>query len=334
MAERVLGKGTLACLSALALLALAAYSEGRGRSMSLMQSELFDPAAVAQQLSQITAAQTAVFREQEKMTGFKSANQQQLVVKDLPFRLSGYTPPGGVPSAPQSSYSSSQNPGAARLHGYSQPGMTQSYGSPHASADPGPARLHGYSTGMTTGGASPWSGNAPPAYGPASLGGGWKPQVKHNARSSISRAASDFSTSKGREEIRRISLRLKGKRAQRRVSTQELSKIVGGKAVEGLKIVVTPSKPIKATPLEFSRGTKSLFAGLQASASTNLPRSATYSDPFGGMSAEGLPGAFYRYGPHPDGGVANMLTNQLSGIDNAQDRFHYSDQVYHFTPKW
>ena len=66
----------------------------------------------------------------------------------------------------------------------------------------------------------------------------------------------------------------------------------------------------------------------------NLPRAATYSDPFGGAYAHRLPGAFYRDGPHPDDGMTDLLTNQLSGIDNTQDRFHYSDQVYHFTPKW
>ena len=48
-------------------------------------------------------------------------------------------------------------------------------------------------------------------------------------------------------------------------------------------------------PLEFSKGTKALFSGLQDFASQNLPRPATYSDPYGGALAQPLPRAFYRY---------------------------------------
>ena len=117
----------------------------------------------------------------------------------------------------------------------------------------------------------------------------------------------------------------------------ELHKVVGDKDVAGLNVVVRRAKAVKPAPLEFSAGTKAMFAQLQAAAATNLPAAATYSDPFGGTRPLALPvemGAFYRDGPHPDDKMTDMLNQQLEGIDNAQDRFHYADQVYHFTPQW
>jgi hypothetical protein len=32
--------------------------------------------------------------------------------------------------------------------------------------------------------------------------------------------------------------------------------------------------------------------------------------------------------------MAALLHNQLAGVQHAQDRFHYADAVYHFTPQW
>ena len=57
-----------------------------------------------------------------------------------------------------------------------------------------------------------------------------------------------------------------------------------------------PPNLTQVKALEFSRGTKALFSGLQNAAAQNLPRPATYSDPYGGMVAQPLPGAFYRCG--------------------------------------
>ena len=77
---------------------------------------------------------------------------------------------------------------------------------------------------------------------------------------------------------------------------------------------ITRTKHTQAKPLEFSRGTKSLFAGLEAAAANNLPRAATYSDPFGGAKAQPLAGAFYR-----DGKVClidNVVTFSLCGVLN------------------
>jgi len=109
---------------ALSLIALCHVYGGSGRLSALLQSSTFNPAALSGKLAQISSAQTAVLREQEKLPGFRSAaNQQQLIVKDLPFRLSGYTVPGGAPAP--SPYSSQQNAGPARLNGYSQPGTSQ-----------------------------------------------------------------------------------------------------------------------------------------------------------------------------------------------------------------
>jgi hypothetical protein len=69
-----------------------------------LQHERLNPEAVAQQLAQISAQQQAVLRAQEKLPGFETgsatAQQQELLTKDVPYRLSGYTPPGGVPAAP------------------------------------------------------------------------------------------------------------------------------------------------------------------------------------------------------------------------------------------
>jgi len=109
---------------ALSLIALCHMYGGSGRQPALLQRSNFNPTALSGKLAQISSAQTAVLREQEKLPGFRSAaNQQQLIVKDLPFRLSGYTVPGGVPAP--SPYSSQQNAGPARLNGYSQPGTSQ-----------------------------------------------------------------------------------------------------------------------------------------------------------------------------------------------------------------
>jgi hypothetical protein len=91
-------------------------------------------------------------------------------------------------------------------------------------------------------------------------------------------------------------------------------------------------------PIEFSQGTQALFKGLEAAAANELPRPATYSDPFGGARAQPLPGAmgaFYHDGPHAESDrVAALLHQQLDATDNVQDRFHYADTVYHFTPQW
>ena len=84
-----------------ALAVVLALSRG---PIELLQRERLNPEAVAQQLAQISAQQQAVLRAQEKLPGFEpvsaAAQQQELLTKDVPYRLSGYTPPGGAPAAP------------------------------------------------------------------------------------------------------------------------------------------------------------------------------------------------------------------------------------------
>eukprot|EP00802_Teleaulax_amphioxeia_P017244 Tamp_17394.p1 GENE.Tamp_17394~~Tamp_17394.p1 ORF type:complete len:350 (-),score=92.72 Tamp_17394:70-1119(-) len=349
-----MGKASgLALLAALAALAavttLVATGEAwRPANDVLLARPPFNPAAVAQQLAQIASRQRSVLTAQEKLVqeskGSPAAQAAQLAAKDLPYRLAGWTTPG-TPSAAPVPYTggASAASGAARLHGYSTGQVANSGASPWsggggASAG-GAARLHGYSTGqVANGGASPWSGGgaAPPA--PMRLGGGWKPTARAAARDvptekgqAARAAAQDFSTKEGREARRRVSLRLKD---SRRAAQQQLRRVVGKRPVEKLNIVVTKAKPAKVMPLEFSKGTKALFSGLQDFASQNLPRPATYSDPYGGALAQPLPRAFYSDGPHPDAALASSLVNQLSAVGNTQDRFHYASQVYHFAPHW
>ena len=155
----------------------------------------------------------------------------------------------------------------------------------------------------------------------------------HHARRAPHAAGADFATKHGRDETRRIQRRLQARRA----AQLQLKRTMGGRHVERLNVVVRQGKNVKQPPLHFSKGTKVLFADLQNAARLHLPRPATYSKPFGGASPQPLPvqmAAFYRDGPHPDDAVARVLKQQLDRINYAQDRFHYADAVYHFTPQW
>ena len=222
------------------------------KQWSLLQRQ-FDPAAVSQILRQVSQTQEHVLKTQAQLfrttanspAGRAAAHNQQLLTKDLPYRLSGWTTPGTASQqgTTQRPYNDSPN----RLSGFTQPGMTSGGASPWSGqgvSASGPARLHGYSTGqISNGGASPWSGHGAPASGQPSLGGGWKPQVKKSKARRA--AATDFSTEEGRDERRRISLRLKGKSAEKRAAQQELRRVVGARPVEKLNIVVEKAKPVK-----------------------------------------------------------------------------------------
>ena len=155
----------------------------------------------------------------------------------------------------------------------------------------------------------------------------------HHARRAPHAAGADFATKHGRDETRRIQRRLQARRA----AQLQLKRTMGDRHVERLNVVVRQGKKVKQPPLHFSKGTKVLFADLQNAARLHLPRPATFSKPFGGASPQPLPvqmAAFYRDGPHPDDAVARVLKQQLDSINYAQDRFHYADAVYHFTPQW
>ena len=95
-------------IGALGALAVALLTT---RPVELMQRHLqhgrVNPAAVAQQLAEISAMQKRVLTQQSKLSSkFAGASkamgfEQELLTKEAPFRLSGYTPPGGgAPAAP------------------------------------------------------------------------------------------------------------------------------------------------------------------------------------------------------------------------------------------
>jgi hypothetical protein len=254
---------------ALAVLAVIEFAKS---DFPVSPDALLDPAAEAQQLAQISEAQENVLREQARM--------QQLTNQAFHSPLAGWAPPGGSPSAPQIPY----NPSPNRLAGHEQPGMGRTAGSASGQTS-GPARLHGYSTGMVAdSGASPWSwGPGYNSGGQPSLGGGWKPDAstQYGARHAVhakskqyeattypARAPNkqarieeaDFETKKGRDERQRITKRViqqlqllqklkKSEKSQAkresRAAQNELRGVIGGRAVENLKIVITKAKPVK-----------------------------------------------------------------------------------------
>jgi hypothetical protein len=245
--------GALAVVGSGLLLALAVATVHSPSGLLLQVPPRSVEAAVAQQLAEIGSEQQAVLSAQAKLSGFEPAGQTQaLITKDVPFRLSGYSPPGGAPAPSptvQRTSSSSSGPDRPRLHGFSTGQVPNTGASPWSgsssasSGQPaGPARLHGYSTGITTGGASPWSGGAAAPVGQPSLGGGWRPHANGP------RTAHDFSTKEGRAARRRISLMLEGKRRAHRsalAAQKELRRVIGGRPVEKLQIAVSRAKPVK-----------------------------------------------------------------------------------------
>jgi hypothetical protein len=236
-------------LAALGTLVVAHYHWHPADNVLLARGVPFDPAALAQQLVQISGRQQQVLRQLGKLereaAGSPAAKAAQLAAQEVPYRLAGWTAPGVQPAAHVPYSGGSASAGAARLHGYSTGqnvggGVSPWSGEPASS---GAARLHGYSTGQMSN-ASPWSGgNGAAPAGPARLGGGWQTPTARAAHSVRSTAARDFSTKQGRDARRRVSLRLQGLQAAKQAAVKELRRVVGQRPVEKLNIVITKAKP-------------------------------------------------------------------------------------------